>query len=119
LTLPLGGGSRARTSAAEAKAAEVDATAEATRRTIALAVSAAARSARASIRAGNASARARQAAEAELRATALGYTQGASSSLEVATARATYLQAVVDHLSALYEEAKALATFRLQEGQYP
>ncbi len=52
-----------------------------------------------------------------MRATELGYRNGASSSLEVASARATYAQAVVDDLSAQYDLQKAAATLEVEIGR--
>jgi CzcA family heavy metal efflux pump len=117
LTIPLGPGAHDRVGVAAAKAIEAKAKADATERQIVLDVAAASRSLGATQRAAAAMARARQSAEAELQATELGYRNGASSSLEVASARSTYEQAVVDELSARYDLEKAAATIEVEMGR--
>ena len=109
LTIPLGPGAHGRVAVAAAKAMEAKAKSDATERQIVLDVAATSRSLGAAQRGAAAMARARQSAEAELHATELGYRNGASSSLEVASARSTYAQAVVDDLSAQYDLQKAAA----------
>ncbi|HTJ25077.1 MAG TPA: TolC family protein [Candidatus Limnocylindria bacterium] len=116
LNLPLSGAARARVDEADAVVAEDQAKADATARAIDLEVSAAARNLAAAQRATAATTEARRQAEAELSATQLGYRNGASSSLELSTARDVYAQAVVDELSAFYDEARARATLSLEVG---
>jgi outer membrane protein TolC len=59
---------------------------------------------------------AREQAEAEFKATQLGYRSGATSGLDIETARATYVQALVSEINALYAQAQAQATLQLLEG---
>ncbi|HEY5348846.1 MAG TPA: TolC family protein, partial [Candidatus Lustribacter sp.] len=61
--------------------------------------------------------RALRSARAEFTATRIGYANGASSSLDVEAARATYVQAMVGEISALYAQAQAQATLELLIGQ--
>jgi CzcA family heavy metal efflux pump len=117
LTIPLGPGAHARVAVAAAKAIEAKAKTDATERQIVLDVAAASRSLGAAQRAAAAMMRARQSAEAELHATEIGYRNGASSSLEVTSARSTYAQAVVDELSARYDLEKAAATIEVEMGR--
>lgn len=100
---------RARVEQARAKLASVQ-------RQIALEVASAVRSYEAGARASAAAARAREAAQAELSATEIGYRSGASSSLEVTSARQTYTQALLDELAAVYAQAQARATLRALMG---
>ena len=116
LSIPLSSGVHDRVTLEKAKAAEARAKAAAIERTITLDVAAAARTLAAAERSATASTQARQSAAEELRATELGYRNGASSSLEVTSARATYAQAVVDELSAIYDVAKARATLSIEVG---
>lgn len=99
------------------KVAEARAKVEGVKRSVILEVGAAARDVGALRRAAEASTRGREAAEEELAATALGYRNGASSSLEVASAQTTYAQALVDESSALYDLAKGRLTLQLDEGR--
>jgi cobalt-zinc-cadmium efflux system outer membrane protein len=117
LNLPLSGAAHARVSQADAIVAEDQAKAASTQRTIEVEVAATARSLAATQRATAATTEARHQAEAQLAATQLGYRNGASSSLELSTARDVYTQAVVDELSALYDEARARAVLSLEVGQ--
>jgi outer membrane protein TolC len=117
LNLPLSGAARARVSQADAIVAEDQAKAASTARTIDVEVAATARNLAATRRATAATTEARRQAEAQLAATQLGYRNGASSSLELSSARDVYTQAVVDELSAFYEEARARAILSLQVGQ--
>jgi outer membrane protein TolC len=116
MNLPLSGSARAHVDQADAIVAEDQAKAAATVRAIDLEVSAAARSLAATQRATAATTEARRQAQAEFAATQLGYRNGASSSLELSTARDVYDQSVVDELSALYDEARASATLSLEVG---
>lgn len=116
VTLPLSSANHDRVLLAQARALEAQTKARAIERQIALDVAASARTLGAAARAAAATTRARQSADAELRATEIGYRNGASSSLEVTSARATYAQAVVDELSALYDLEKARATLDIEVG---
>jgi outer membrane protein TolC len=60
-----------------------------------------------------ASQRALQGARAEFAATQVGYRSGAVSSLDVEAARTTYVQALVEEISALYAQARARAALNL------
>jgi len=117
LTLPIGPGARDRVAIAAAKAAEAKAKMAGIERQVLLDVAAASRTLGASQRAAAAMTRARQAAETELHATEIGYRNGASSSLELASARSGYAQAVVDELSSSYDLEKAQATLEAQTGR--
>lgn len=103
---PLGGdrvaGARAQVDAAQAELFDA-------RRTIALGVAAAVRTAHAALVAQTAADRARDQAQKSLVAVELGYREGASSSLDIADARRTYEQAAVDALVAQYDRAQDLA----------
>jgi cobalt-zinc-cadmium efflux system outer membrane protein len=114
--LPLNGAARAGVAQKNAIVAEDAAKAQAQERQVALDVAAAARNLAAAQRASVATAQAREEAQRELDATTLGYRNGASSSLEVAAARDTYTQALVDELSSLYDELKARASLDLETG---
>ncbi len=117
LSIPLSSAVHDRVTLERAKAAEARAKAASIERTLTLGVAAAARTLGAAERSAAASTQARASAAEELRATELGYRNGASSSLEVTTARATYAQAVVDELSAIYDVAKARATLSIEVGR--
>jgi cobalt-zinc-cadmium efflux system outer membrane protein len=114
--IPLNGAAHAQVAQKTAVVAETVAKAQAQQRQIQLDVAAAARTLSATQRATAASTQAREEAYAELQATGVGYRNGASSSLELASARDTYTQAVVDELSSLYDELKARATLDLEVG---
>jgi len=117
LNVPLGAAAHDRVLIEEARVAQARAQIEVARRAITLEVAASARNVAALQRASVASTRARQGAQAELAATQLGYRNGASSSLEVFSARQTYDQTVVDELGALYDLAKARATLAVEVGE--
>ena len=117
MTIPLGPAARGHVGEAAARAAEAQAKADAVERQIVLDAAASARTLGASQRAADAMTRARAAADAELRATEIGYRNGASSSLEVTSARSTYAQAVVDELSAMYDLQKARAILDVETGR--
>jgi len=116
LGIPLNGSARSQVAQKTAIVAQDVAKAQAVERQIALDVAAAARNLAASQRATAASTHARQEAFNELQATDLGYRNGASSSLELANARDTYTQALVDELASVYDELKARATLELGVG---
>ena len=107
--IPLTAGTRDRVAGAQAQVDAAQAQLYEARRTIALDVAAAVRTARAAETAEAAAARAREESRRSLSAVELGYREGASSSLDVAEARRTYVQASVDALVAQYDRAQALA----------
>ncbi|GAC1441546.1 MAG: hypothetical protein NVSMB59_01850 [Vulcanimicrobiaceae bacterium] len=116
VTVPFSSANRNRIAVAAAKVIESQAKAATIERQITLDVAAAARTLGALTRATIATTRARQSAAAERRATELGYRNGASSSLEITTARAAYSQAVIDELTARYDEEKARAALDIEVG---
>jgi cobalt-zinc-cadmium efflux system outer membrane protein len=85
-------------------------------RQVTLEISSAVRDLQAATRAAAASTNARQAAEEELKATEIGYRTGSTSSLERAAAGATYADARLAELSAVYDEELARATVHLELG---
>jgi outer membrane protein TolC len=111
--IPLAPGTSDRVAGALAQVDAAQAQLLEARRTIALDVASAVRTARAAETAENAAVRAREAAQRTLSAVELGYREGASSSLDVAEARRTYVQASVDALVAEYNRAQALATLEV------
>jgi CzcA family heavy metal efflux pump len=117
VTIPLSGAAHDRVAIAAAKAAEAKANAASIERGIVLDAAASARNLGAAQRAAAATTRARTSAEIELHATEIGYKNGASSSLELTTARATYAQAVIDELTAIYDWEKARATLAVEVGE--
>lgn len=105
-----------RISAERARLAQAQYRSEAIRRQIVLEVGAAARTYAETVRASESAARARAAAQSELDATQIGYKSGASSSLDVADARRTYVQAALAELNAVYAQAQAAATLEQEMG---
>lgn len=103
------GAERARLAQAQYKQASLE-------RSITVAVSSAARTYAESVRAVQSARTARIAAEQELRATQIGYRSGASSSLDVADARRTYIQAALAEVTAIYAQAQAAATLQEEMG---
>jgi CzcA family heavy metal efflux pump len=101
---------RAQLAAARAKVVSVT-------RALDLEVAAAARNLAADVDAERASNDALRFAQEALDAANLGYRNGASSSLEVTTARGAYEQALIDALSATYDRLAAEATYRTQVGR--
>ncbi len=116
LGIPLNGTARSQVAQKTAILAQNVARMQAQERQISLDIASAARNLAAAQRATAASTQARQEAFNELQATDLGYRNGASSSLELSTARDTYTQALVDELSSVYDELKARATLELGVG---
>ena len=116
LSVPLSGAAHEQALQRDAMAAEQLAKEQSLHRQIMLEVASAVRSLGAANRATAASTQAREQAEAELRATQLGYRSGAISSLELSSARDTYTLAIVGELSALYEQLKAQAILVLETG---
>lgn len=84
------------------------------RRAVAAEVSDAVRTIAASQEATRANVDALNAAQQELHATEIGYRAGATSSLDVSTARVVYEQAVIDALSATYDLISARATLEAE-----
>jgi cobalt-zinc-cadmium efflux system outer membrane protein len=117
LSIALSGTVSGKIAAERAKIDEARAKLVGATRAVRLEVSAAARSLGAAERIAAATSHARVEAQAELAASELGYRSGASSSLDLASARTTYAQTVVDELSALYDVAKARATLAAQVGR--
>jgi cobalt-zinc-cadmium efflux system outer membrane protein len=116
LSVPVSHAAADRAAAERARLAQTQAKVAALQRQITVDVSAAARTYEESVRALQSARTARVAAEQELRATETGYRSGASSSLDVADARRTYVQAALSELSALYAQAQAAATLREEMG---
>jgi cobalt-zinc-cadmium efflux system outer membrane protein len=115
-SLPLSNVAHDRIEAERARLAQAQAKRESIRRQVTLDVGAAARAYSASEAATQAATSARTAAEAELRATETGYRSGASSSLDVADAQRTYVQAAIEELDAIYAQAQARATLEEEIG---
>jgi outer membrane protein TolC len=102
--------------AERARLAQAQDKASALQRAITVTVSAAARTYQESLRAVDSAHRARVAAQEELRATEIGYRSGGSSSLDVADARRTYVQAALAEVTAVYAQAQAAATLEEEIG---
>lgn len=117
VTVPLPFGPAARVAQAKAALDEADAHLTSVRRAVSLETAASARTLVASDRAAAATLRARDVAREVLGAEELGYRAGAASGLEVAQARSTYAQAVIDALGAEYDEAAAVAVFDIEAGR--
>ncbi|GAC1387897.1 MAG: hypothetical protein NVSMB31_00980 [Vulcanimicrobiaceae bacterium] len=116
LTFPLSGAAFARANGERAKLAQAEARLASVQRSVRLEVGAAIRTFAANGRALRAAQEALRQAQAELQAVTPGYRGGASSSLEVTNARQTYVQAVLDELSARYAHEQAAATLELLIG---
>lgn len=116
VSVPLSHAAADRTAAERARLAQAEYKADALRRSITVAVSAAERTYRESVRATESARRARVAAQEELRATETGYRSGASSSLDVADARRTYVQAALNEVNAVYAQAQAAASLQEEMG---
>jgi outer membrane protein TolC/uncharacterized membrane protein len=114
VSVPLGGGVAARVHAQAALLDAARARRDGVARAVALEVASAARTAAASIEVEHAVLTALGAARAEFDAATLGYENGASTSLDLSTSRATYVQAVVDALCAEYDRLKAQAVLGLE-----
>lgn len=117
VTLPISNAAAQRPVAERARLAQAQARLDAAQRQVTIEVGAAVRTYDADGRALLAAQEARRQAEDELRAVTLGYRSGASSSLEVSAARQTYVQAVLDEVSARYAHAQARATLELLIGK--
>lgn len=116
MNLPLGGAAHDRVAAEQARLAQAQARYETIRRGIVDEVGAAARTASAQGVALAAAQRALRAATAEYNATKIGYESGATSSLELESARSTYVGTLIDELSAYYARARAQAILHLLMG---
>jgi outer membrane protein TolC len=116
LSVPISHAAASRVAAERARLAQTQYKAAALQRSITVAVSAAARTYQESIRAVASAREARIAAQQEVRATEIGYRNGASSSLDVADARRTYVQAALSEVTAVYAEAQAAATLAEEMG---
>ena len=116
MNLPLGGAAHDRVAAEEARLAQARAQLAKVQRQITVEVGAAVRTYQAQSSALAAARRALQQAGAAFAATRIGYQSGASSSLDVEAARATYIQSLVSETSALYAQAQAQATLQLLLG---
>ena len=117
VSLPVTGAARDRVLAQEARVVQARAELEKIVRSVRLEVGAAVRDYHAQSAALAASQRALQGARSEFAATQIGYRSGAVSSLDVEAARTTYVQALVNEISALYAQAKARAALNLLIGQ--
>ena len=114
LSVPVSRAAYDRASAERARLAAARYRVESIRRQITLDVTAALRVYNSSALATGAAARARAAAQEELRATQIGYRSGASSSLDVADARRTYVLAALNELNAVYAQAQAAAKLEME-----
>jgi outer membrane protein TolC len=117
VSLPVTGAAHDRVRAEEARLAQARAQLEKIELGVRLEAGAAVRDYQAQSTALAASQRALQAAQAEFAATQIGYRSGAVSSLDVEEARTTYVQALVNEISALYAQARARAAVSLVLGQ--
>jgi cobalt-zinc-cadmium efflux system outer membrane protein len=116
MAIPLGGSAAANVHLQRAQLTIAQARRDAVRRAIELEVASAVRTAAASLDVERATAQALDAAQRELAATTLGYDNGASTSLDVASARSTYEQAVLDALAARFDRLQAQALLDLEVG---
>ena len=116
VSLPISHEAGARVAAERARLQEAQYKEAALVRSVGVAVSSAARTYAESLRAVDSARRARIAAQEELRATEIGYRSGASSSLDVADARRTYVQAALAEVTAVYAQARAAATLLEEMG---
>ena len=116
LSVPVSHANADRAAAERARLVEAQDKEAALRRSVTVAVSSAARTYEESVRAVRSARQARAAAQEELRATEIGYRSGASSSLDVADARRTYVQAALAEVNAIYAQAQAAATLQEEMG---
>ncbi|MFN2449243.1 MAG: TolC family protein [Candidatus Baltobacteraceae bacterium] len=114
LTLPVSHAASYRAQSERFRMAAAQARVESIKRQIAVETGAAARTYAESIRAAHSAAQARAAADEELRATQTGYRNGASSSLDVADARRTYVTAALNELDAVYAQAQSAALLEME-----
>ena len=113
LTIPLGGAASAKVAQERQRLVQAEAKLTSAERALTIDVGSASRNYTAAHEVRVASTQARIQAAAEFAATELGYRIGGSSSFELAAARATFSQAQVDELSAIYDEAAARAALHL------
>lgn len=116
LSVPISHASADRVAAERARLSQTQYKVASLQRSIIVAVSAAARTYQESVRAVASARAARMAAQQAVRATEIGYRNGASSSLDVADARRTYAQAALNEVSAVYAQAQAAATLEEEMG---
>jgi len=116
VNVPVSHAASSRVAAERARLAQAQYKAASLERQITVDVGAAARTYAESVRALVSARAARVAAEQQLHATEIGYRSGASSSLDVADARRTYVQAALNELTAIYTEAQAAATLEQEIG---
>ncbi len=116
VSVPLSHSAADRVAAERARLAQAQYKQAALERSITVAVSSAARTYLESVRAVQSARTARIAAQQELHATEIGYRSGASSSLDVADARRTYVQAALAEVTAIYAQAQAAATLQEEMG---
>jgi multidrug efflux pump subunit AcrB/outer membrane protein TolC len=116
VSIPVGGGTAARVHEQSALLDAARARRDGVARAVALEVGAAARTAAAAVEVEQAASTAVAAAKAEIEAATLGYDRGAATSLDLSTSRATYVQAVVDALSARYDRLQAREVLALEVG---
>ncbi|MDQ2662988.1 MAG: TolC family protein [Candidatus Eremiobacteraeota bacterium] len=109
VALPLSHASHYRAEAERARLDQAQARADSLKRQITIDVESAARTYGATQRATQTAATARAAAQEQLRATEIGYRNGASSSLDVSDARRTYIQAALAEIDAVYAQEQARA----------
>ena len=114
MALPLGNALSARVRAQQAIVDVALAKRDSAARSIAIEVAAAARNAAAAAEAQAATARALAAARAEVDAATLGYQNGASTSLDLSTARSAFVQAQVDDLTSRFDLRQAQTTLDLE-----
>ena len=117
MNFPLGGGERARVRTEDARLAQARANVARVKRTVTLEVGAAVRTLDAAERSAVATGEAARAAQTELDASELGYRAGAVSSLDVETARESYVRAVLDDLTARYTILKDRRTLEFESAQ--
>jgi outer membrane protein TolC len=113
VTIPVTGAAHDGVAAAQARLTQSRAQLQKVERSVSLEVASAVRAYEAQTSALIASQRALQGARAEFAATQIGYRSGAVSSLDVEAARTTYVQALVEEISALYAQARARAALNL------
>lgn len=116
VTLPVTGAAHDRVLAEQARLAQARAQLAKLERSVGLEVGAAVRDYQAQSIALAATQRALKGAQAAFAATQIGYRSGAVSSLDVEAARTTYVQALVNEISALYAQARARAALNLVIG---
>lgn len=116
VVLPVTGAAHDRVVAERARLAQAQAQLTKVERGVALEVGSAIRSYQAQTVALAAAQRALHAAQDEFSATQVGYRSGAVSSVDVEAARTTYVQALVNEISSLYEQARARAELNLIVG---